>query len=392
MKKIYSYGKQTITQEDINEVIKILKGDWLTQGPTVELFEKALKDKFKCKYVSVVANGTAALHLTAIALGWNQNDIIITSPMTFVASANCILYVDSIPDFVDIDPMTYTIDVDLLETKLRKYRSENKRVRAVIAVDYAGHPCDWKSLRYLADKYAFELVNDNCHAMGAEINGDMTYAAKYADVVIMSFHPVKHITTGEGGAVLTNNEEVYKKINILRTHGIIKDENLLEKNEGPWYYEMHYLGFNYRITDLQCALGISQLKRLDSFIGKRRMIAEYYNNVFCKDERIIIPYVSQNIKHAYHLYPLQIKFTDFKISKRDFFLKMKENNINLQVHYIPVHLQPFYRKNFGFREGDYPIAEKYYEREVSIPIYPELSDLDLNYISEMILRTLNKMK
>jgi len=392
MKKIYSYGKQTISEDDIQAVVETLKSDWLTQGPTIKKFEDELCKLFGSKYASAVSNGTAGLHLIALGLKWKKDDIIITSPITFLASANCAFYAGAQIDFADIDSSSYTIDINKLEDKIKYYLSQNRKVKAVVAVDFAGHPCDWEELKTLKEKYDFQLVNDFCHALGAEYKNDFQYAVKYADAVNLSFHPVKHITTGEGGAVLTNNEELDKRIKTLRTHGITKDESILEKNDGPWYYEMHEVGFNYRITDFQCALGISQLKKLDSFVEKRRNIAKYYDDFFSKDDRFIIPNVSQNVKHAYHLYPLQIKFDELKISKKDFFLKMKEKNILLQVHYIPVYLQPFYRKTFGFKEGDFPEAEKFYERELSIPIYPSLEEEDLIYISNTLKKVLDEMK
>jgi len=384
MSKFYSYGKQTIQQDDIDAVTEVLKGDWLTQGPYVKQFEDDLAEKFNAKYVSAVANGTAGLHLIGLALGWSKDIVVITSPITFLASANCILYSGATPDFVDIDASTYTIDLKKLEEIIISYSEHNQNVKAVVAVDYAGLPCDWKKLRELADKYNFQLVNDNCHALGAEVNDDLTYACKYADAVNMSFHPVKHITSGEGGAVLTNNKEIDEKIKILRTHGMTKDQKYLTKNEGPWYYEMHHLGYNYRITDLQSALGSSQLKKLDDFVKRRTEIAAYYNESFSGDERFVIPVVPKDMKHAHHLYPLQIKFDKLQITKSDFFERMRENNIGLQVHYIPVHLQPYYKKNFGFKEGDFPVAEEFYNNEVSIPIYPLLENEDLEYIVKTI--------
>lgn len=380
--KFYSYGKQTIEQDDIDAVVEVLKSDWLTQGSKVKEFEDALSNKFNSKYASAVANGTGSLHLIGLALGWGKDDIVITSPITFLSSANCAIYCSSTPDFVDIDPLSYTIDVNKLEDKLKSHKKQNKKVKAVVPVDFAGHPCDWSSLKELSNKYEFQLVNDNCHALGATYKNDFGYAVKFADAANLSFHPVKHITTGEGGAVLTNNEELDKKIKMLRTHGVTKDEKLMEKNEGPWYYEMIEIGFNYRITDMQSALGINQLKKLDSFIKKRREIAKHYDNVFSNEEKFIIPEVNDNVEHAYHLYPLQIKFEELEINRKEYFEKLKEKNILLQVHYIPVHLQPFYRKHFRFKEGDFPVAEKFYQREVSIPIYPLLEDKDLEHIAE----------
>jgi UDP-4-amino-4,6-dideoxy-N-acetyl-beta-L-altrosamine transaminase len=385
MNKIYGYGTQTIEEDDIQAVVNVLKSDRLTQGPAVKEFEDALSKKFNAKYVSTVANGTAGLHLTALALGWKKGDIVLTTPITFLASANCILYANATPDFVDIDTQKYTIDVVKLEEKIKEYKRKGKNIKAVVAVDFAGLPCDWEQLRNLADTYNFQLVNDNCHAMGAEYKGDRGYAAKYADIAVMSFHPVKHITTGEGGAVLTNNSILDQKIKSLRTHGITKDLKKLLKNDGPWYYEMHEVGFNYRITDFQCALGTSQLKKMNRFIQRRNEIALFYNKKFSDDNRFTVPAVHDYVRHAYHLYPLQIKFNNIEISKKHLFQKMMEKGIALQVHYIPVHFQPYYKKNYGFKLGDFPVSEIFYKNEVSIPLYPLLNRKDIQYISKTIL-------
>lgn len=337
----YSYGRQTISDDDIAAVVETLRGDWLTQGPRAQEFEEALARKFGAKHATVVSSGTAALHLSALALGWGKDHIVITSPITFLASANCIVYAGATPDFVDIDKKTYTIDVDQLENKILKYRKEGKRVKAVVGVDYAGHPCDWKSLRQVADRFDLQLINDNCHALGAEIDGDSGYAAKYADIVVQSFHPVKHITTGEGGAVLTNSITYDQVIKTLRTHGMIKDESVLEKNDGPWYYEMQQLGFNYRITDFQCALGLSQLGKLEKFLNDRSTTAMLYSSLLSGDDRFTVPHVGPGVKHAYHLYPLLIDFRIIGTDRKSYFATMKESGINLQVHYVPVHLQPY---------------------------------------------------
>ena len=383
-----SYGKQSIDQDDIDSVVKVLKGDWLTQGPAVETFENHLQNYFGAKHTCAVANGTAALHLTGMALGWQPGDIVITTSITFLATANCIAYAGATPDFVDIDPVTYTIDPNLVEEKVKFYQSKGKKVKAIIGVDYAGHPCDWKSLRTIADKYDVQLVNDNCHALGASYFGDKQYAVKYADVVTQSYHPVKHITTGEGGAVLTNNSEIDEKVRCLRTHGMTKNPNQLKKNDGPWYYEMHDVGYNYRITDFQCALGSSQLTKLDHYIQKRRGIAKKYDESLSSVNSLKIPEAHNSVGHAYHLYPLQIDFEKLSLTKPDFFQKMKQAGINLQVHYIPVHLQPFYISNYGFTLGDYPISENFYEREISLPIYFILTQKEQNFVIESLLKVL----
>jgi perosamine synthetase len=382
---LISYGKQFIDQDDIDAVVQVLRGDWLTQGPAVETFENDLRNYFDAKNACAVANGTAALHLTGLALGWQSGDIVLTSPITFLATANCIVYSGATPDFVDIDPITYTIDPNKVEEKIKLYQSKGKVVKAVIGVDYAGHPCDWKALREIADRYELQLVNDNCHAMGATYFTQKQYAVKFADIVTQSFHPVKQITTGEGGAVLTNDSTIDEKVRCLRAHGMTKKQDQLDKNDGSWYYEMHEVGYNYRITDFQCALGSSQFIKLDQFVKKKREIAKKYNESFFNIDNLKIVETHNFVNHAYHLYPLQIDFEKLTITKSEFFKIMKESGINLQVHYNPVHLQPFYRKNYGFNTGDYPVSESFYRNEVSLPIYSNLSDNDQKKVINKII-------
>jgi len=377
-----SYGKQSIDKSDIDAVVEALKSDWLTQGPTVETFENNLKVCFGANHTCAVANGTAALHLTGLALGWQSGDIIITTPITFLATANCIVYSGATPDFVDIDPVSYTIDPNQVEEKIKFHQTKGKAVKAVIGVDFAGHPCDWKALRQIADKYDVQLVNDNCHAMGAEYFDDKQYAVKYADVVTQSYHPVKHITTGEGGAVLTNLYEIDEKVRLFRNHGMTKKQSQPKRDVGSWYYVMHEIGYNYRITDIQCALGINQLKKLKNFVQKRCEIAKKYNSLFPKSDILKVPCSYNSVEHAYHLYPLQIDFEKTTISKLSLFEKMKQKGFGLQVHYIPVHTQPFYKKNYNFKLGDYPLAENFYYRAVSVPLYPSLSDEEVEKLAE----------
>ena len=372
------------TYSPINEVLKVLKSELITQGKKINEFEKDLNKKFGSKYCNVVASGTSALHLAGLSLGWNKNDIILTSPLSFIASANCILYSNARPDFADIDKETFTIDPNCVEDKIKFYKKKGKKIRSIVGIDYAGHPCDWLSLRYLANKHNISLINDNCHALGSAYNRNFKYAVKYADIVTQSYHPVKAITTGEGGSILTNDKNLYLKIKSYRSHGIEKNNSMMKKN-GLWYYEMQRLGFNYRITDFQCALGISQLKQLDKFIRKRNKIANKYNQVFQFNSKLTIPGVKKDVVHSYHLYPLQINFHKIRLNKKDLFIKMKKKGINLMVHYIPIHLQPYYKKKFHYKFGDYPISENFYRKECSLPIFANLKDSHQNLVIKKLL-------
>ena len=386
MKKILPYGNHQISKQDIEAVVKVLRSDRLTTGPEINKFEEVLCKGFGAKNVNVVSNGTAALHLAGLAMGWGPDDIILTTPMSFLATANCIVYSGSKPNFIDIDNSNYTIDVNQLEDKIKNYQAGGYKIKAVIGVDYAGHPCKWEDLRFLADKYNFQLVNDNCHAMGSEYNNDKHYAVKYADIVIQSFHPVKHITSGEGGAVITNIDEYHEKVSRLRTHGIIYTDNDI----GPWYREMIELGYNYRLTDIQSALGRSQYERLDNRIKRRQEIAKIYNEKFLFNDSLITPNVATGVKHSYHLYALQVIFSNIDIDKKTLFNKMLGKGIQLQVHYIPIHLNSFYMKKYGFKHGDYPNAEKFYNHQLSLPIYPELANEEVEYVINTLLNIIRE--
>ncbi len=366
MKKSINYGNHFISNDDILSVTNALKEKKITQGYIVEKFENKLNSFFNSKYALVVSSGTAALHLSMLSLNLSKKDKVITSPISFLASANCVEYVGAKVDFCDIDKNNYTMDPNLFEDKLKK----DKNIKAAIVVDYAGHPAAWEDFLYLKKKYKVMLVNDNCHAFGSKLNNDEDYAIKYADIVTQSFHPVKQITTGEGGAIITNNKNLYSKVKLLRSHGMIRSDN---KNTGPWLYSMNELGYNYRLPDINCALGISQLKKIKIFIKKRRQIAEIYKKNLILDF-IKLPKNNNNIFHSHHLYPIQINFKSLKIDKKTFFKKMMKQNINLQVHYIPIHLQNYYRKKYGFKKGDFKIAENFFKNEVSLPIYYTLTE------------------
>ncbi len=379
-----NYGKQSIDQSDIKAVTNVLKNNLITQGQEVGKFERLLSKKFGSKHCVALSSGTAALHLLGLALGWKKNDIIITTPISFLATSNCILYSGATPEFVDINNKNFNIDPDLLLKKIIDLKKKRKKIAAIICTDFAGHPCDWKNIKKISKKFNINLINDNCHAFGSSIDNNKRYAIKYANFVTLSFHAVKHITTGEGGAILSNDKKIINSIKILKTHGVEK-KNILR----PWFYEMKKLGFNYRITDFQCALGINQLKKLDQFVIRRKEIAKIYNKAFSNIPGVKVPSVSPNFGHAYHIYPLRINFKKFKIVKENFFKKLKKLGINLQVHYIPIHLQPYYKKKFKYKYGDYPVAENFYNQEVSIPIYYGLKNQQIKFVISTIKKVLD---
>ncbi len=378
-----TYGRQYIDQSDIDAVVDVLKSPWLTQGNTIADFERGLSTSLACEHACVVSNGTAALHLTALALGWQTGDVILTSPITFVASANAILYAGAIPDFVDINLFDNTIDIEKLEEKIKEHKRNGNKVKAIVAVDYAGHPCDWKALREVANRYHLDLVNDSCHALGATYDGRINYGTLYADAVTYSFHPVKHITCGEGGAVLTNRRDLFEKVAQLRNHGIIRGDQE-QFSDSPWYYEVVSLGFNYRLTDIQSALGISQLSKLEEFLTKRRYVAEAYDKFFEDDSRFLIPPRRANIEHSYHLYSLQFEFNVGRYTRSQLFHEMGKKGIKLQVHYIPVYWHPIYVQKFSYPRGYCPNAEKFYSRQFSLPIHPGLTEDEVKYVSKTI--------
>ena len=380
---IINYGKQFIDSKDIKSVISACKSERLTQGKFVLEFENSLAKKFKSRYCSVVSNGTSALFLSIKSLNLKKKSKVLVSPITFFSSVYTIMMNDLYPDFCDINLENYNIDLNKLETKIKK----DKNIKALIVVDYAGHPANWKSLNFLKKKYKLKLINDNCHAIGAKLNGDIGYASKYADLVTHSYHPVKNITTGEGGSILTNNFNLENKIKLFRNHGIVRNNNL-SKKKGLWYHDVDDFGFNFRMTEIQSALGISQLKKLDSFIKKRQNIALKYNKKFMDVSLIRSPIVKKNIYHAYHLYPVLIDFEKANISKKEFFVRMLKKGIMLQSHYIPIYRQNFL-KSFNFSIKEFSNAESFYKRQVSLPIYFSLKDKEIDFVVNHTKKCLN---
>lgn len=357
---VIPYSAQTVDKNDIKAVAKILSSPWLTTGPVVEQFEKAIAKFVGAKYAVAVSSGTGALHLACLSLDLKPNDEVITTPYSFAATSNCILYAGAIPVFVDINQESLCIDTDRIKKAI------TPKTRAIIAVDFAGLPADWTKLRKLARKYGLKLIADAAHSFGAKYKGKPI--GTQADITCFSFHPVKTITAGEGGMIVTNNKSYYRKAKMLRTHGIVK------KNDSqPWFYEMKKLGFNYRLTDIQCALGLSQLKRARAYVRKRALLAKRYDRAFKDSQQITLPPSIEDRKSSWHLYPTRINFKKIGKTKIQFFQLMEKHGVNLQVHYIPIHLHPYYQKRFGYKQNDFPVSVRAYSQEVSLPLYPGLT-------------------
>ena len=378
------YGRQHITDEDINAVVKALKSDFLTQGPEIATFEKAFAQYIGCKYAVAVSNGTAALHLCTMALGVNKNSRVITTPITFAASANCVRYCDGEVYFVDIDPKTYLLDINKVRDLLEKH--PKGYFQGIIPVDFAGNTVDLEAFRKLANEFDCWIIEDACHAPGgyfidSKVTKQNCGNSNFADLAIFSFHPVKHIACGEGGMITTNNEVFYNKLIKLRTHGITKDPNLMHKNDGGWYYEMQELGYNYRITDFQAALGTSQLKKAETGLVRRREIAQTYFNSF-KNNKNILGQSGVVEGHAYHLYIIEVE------KRKELYDFLRSKNIFCQVHYIPVHTLPYY-ENLGWKQGDLINAENYYKGCLSLPMYPTLTDEEQLYVINKIISFYN---
>lgn len=367
------YGRQFISDEDIRAVEEVLRSDWLTQGPSIGRFEKALAGYCGAGYGVAVSNATAALHIACLALGVGEGDIVWTSPNTFVASANCARYCGASIGFVDIDPDTYNMSVEALERQLRHAKAVNSLPKVVIPVHFGGQSCDMKSIDMLAREYGFKVIEDASHAIGADYLDGKVGNCRYSDMTVFSFHPVKIMTTGEGGMILTNDAQLNKSLQRLRSHGITRDPAEMEsRDEGPWYYEQIELGYNYRMTDIQAALGLSQMGRIDEFVERRRALAARYD-VLLKGLPVVTPVQSADSRSSFHLYPIWVDQQRSGKSRRAVFEGLRERGIGVNVHYIPVHLQPDFRR-LGFAAGQFPRAEHYYSGAITLPLYYAMTD------------------
>lgn len=373
------YGRQDITNEDIEEVIKVLKSDFLTQGPAVPEFEKSISEYCGVSYAYAVNSATSALHLACLALEVGEGDIVWTAANTFAASSNCALYCNALVDFVDIDPVSYNISITNLKYKLELAEKEGALPKVLIPVHMTGQSCEMSEIFDLSKRYGFKIIEDASHAIGGKYLNDPIGCCKYSDITVFSFHPVKIITTGEGGMAVTNNKNLAKKINYLRSHGITRDIDLMSKEDGPWYYEQIELGYNYRMTDIQAALGLSQMNRLDEYIKIRHKIADFYNESL-SGLPLQTPKQSKESFSSFHLYVIRLNLSMIESSHKDIFESLRKDNILVNLHYMPVYLHPYYKNNLGFKSGHCPEAEKYYSEAISIPMFPTLSNEDQLFV------------
>ena len=365
------YGKQTIEQDDIQAVVDVLKSDFLTTGPKIAEFEQTVADYVGAKYAVAISNGTSALHAACFAAGIGPGDEVITTPLTFAASANCVLYCGGTPVFADVDPKTYNIDPEDIRRKI------TDRTKAIIAVHLAGQPCDMDAIHSIAREHGLIGIEDGAHALGSVYKGKKV--GSMSDMTTFSFHPVKPITTGEGGMIVTDNEDFYKKMVLFRSHGITRDDSMMTRNDGPWFYQQFDLGYNYRITDIQCALGCSQMKKLDRFLARRKEIVARYNEAFADCDNIITPYQLSDTESGWHLYIVQVKNCD----RRKVFENMREKGIGVNVHYIPVYMHPYYQEH-GYENVHCANAEEIYSHIISLPLYPGLTSEQQDYVIDTL--------
>ncbi|HUC92021.1 MAG TPA: UDP-4-amino-4,6-dideoxy-N-acetyl-beta-L-altrosamine transaminase [Paenibacillus sp.] len=371
------YGKQWIDQDDIQAVLEVLQSDFITQGPAIQAFEKKVADYVGAKHAVAFCNGTAALHAACFAAGIGPGDEVITTPLTFLASSNCVLYMGGMPVFADIRPDTYNIDPDQIAAKI------TDRTKAIIPVDFSGQPAEMDRIAMLARDRGLMVIQDAAHSLGASYGGRKVGA--WADMTMFSFHPVKHITTGEGGMIVTDNREMYQRLLLYRNHGMTRDPELLKQNDGPWYYEMHELGYNYRMTDLQAALGVSQMDKLERFVERRREIAAAYDGAFEGMDGLVLPAQHADARSSWHLYVLRWRREAFKADRKVIFEALRAENIGVNVHYIPVYRQPYYRAN-GYADVRCDHAEKYYETSLSLPIFPKMTDEDIRDVIRAVTK------
>ena len=375
-RKMIPYGRQTIEEDDIQAVVDVLRSDYLTTGPKIAEFEKMVADYVGAKYAVAISNGTSALHAACFAAGIQPGDEVITTPLTFAASSNCVLYCGGTPVFADVDLKTYNIDPEDIRRKI------TDKTKAIIAVHLAGQPCDMDEIHKIAKEHDLLVIEDGAHALGSVYKGKK--AGTLSDMTTFSFHPVKPITTGEGGMIVTDNEEFYQKMMLFRSHGITRDENLMTRNDGSWFYQQLDLGYNYRITDIQCALGCSQMRKLDRFLARRKEIVTRYNEAFADCENIIIPYQLPETESGWHLYIVQVKNCD----RRKVFEALREHGIAVNVHYIPVYLHPYYQEH-GYKDVHCRNAEEVYSHIISLPLYPTLTEEQQQYVIETLKYVIN---
>jgi UDP-4-amino-4,6-dideoxy-N-acetyl-beta-L-altrosamine transaminase len=382
------YGRQDINQDDINSVIEVLKSDFLTQGPQVPLFEKEMASYCGANFAVAVNSATSALHIACLALGVRKGDLVWTTPITFVATANCALYCGADVDFVDIDPLTYNLSVDYLEEKLVQAERKGLLPKVIIPVHFAGQPCDMVGIYALSEQYGFRIIEDASHAIGARYKNEAIGSCRYSDITVFSFHPVKIITTGEGGMAVTNESVLAKKMSLLRSHGITRNTTEMSQvSHGPWYYQQIDLGFNYRLTDLQAALGLSQLQRLDEFVVKRHAIANRYEYLLA-NLPVVTPLKHCDNYSSFHLYVIRLNLTQIEKTHREVFEALRDAGVGVNLHYIPVYCQPYY-ESLGFKLGYCPEGERYYNEAISLPMYPGLTLLQQEKVVAVLDSTIN---
>jgi len=381
------YGKQDITQADIDAVINVLKSDFLTQGPMVPKFEKIVANHVGAKHAVAVNSATSALHIACMALGLGEGDWLWTSPVTFVASANCGLYCGAKVDFVDIDPKTYDLCPVALEAKLKQAKIDNRLPKVVVPVHLCGQPCDMAAISKLAQEYGFKIIEDASHAIGGKYKGEFIGNGRYSDITVFSFHPVKIVTTAEGGMAMTNGADLAEKMNLHRSHGITREPHLMtHAPDGPWYYQQIALGYNYRMTELQAALGVSQMERLDAYVARRHELANRYDQLLA-DLPLTLPWQHPNSYSGLHLYVIRLQLENTNLSHLDVFEALREQGIGVNLHYIPVHIQPYYREK-GFNENDFPQSMAYYREAISLPMFQGLTNEQQDKVIEILERVL----